>query len=387
MIIKGLRKAVTTVNPYVPGKSIEEVKRELGLKDIIKIASNENNYAPFPKVLKAMERELVNLNRYTDVTFKEIKRLLGELYGACPENFAMSHGAEGMLQTLCKCFIEEGDEIILPAVTYGLYKEISRLMAGIIVEVPMVNHTADLQGIINAFTPKTKLIWLSNPNNPTGTIFPKEQFPGLLDALPDQAWVVLDEAYAEFAPFEALPDRVSLINAGKRIIVTRTFSKAYGLAGARLGYAMAHPDMITIIDTASEPFNANRIALAGAISVLTEDQEACHEALSNIIQDRQRLEHILSEMGMKVVPSSANFVFFETPYNAQLLFRDLLRRGIIVRPCTSWGYPNTLRVTVGTTEQIDRFLETFEDVLRIQEGRSSVEDEEIQSDVFDRLDL
>ena len=299
----------------------------------------------------------------------------------------MSHGAEGMLQTLGKCFIEEGDEVILPSVTYGLYKEISKLMGGILVEVPMKNSTADLAGIINAITSNTKLIWLANPNNPTGTIFPKAQLTDLLEAIPKQAWVVLDEAYAEFAPPEELPDRVALINAGKRLIVTRTFSKAYGLAGARLGYAIAHPEMITVIDTVSEPFNANRVALAGAVSVLTEDQEAYHDALAHIIRDRQRMENILSEMGMQVVPSRANFVFFETPYDAQRLSRSLLLKGFIVRPCHFWGLSKTLRVSIGTTEQMDRFIDIFHEVLKLQEQQSSVGDEKSGPDTYEKLDI
>ena len=364
MEIRGLRKPVLTVEPYSAGKSIEEVKRELGLTDVIKIASNENNYAPFPRVLKAMERELLNLNRYTDITFKEIKELLGNLYGVAPQSIAVAHGTESMFQTLVRSFIEYGDEILMPSVTYGLYKEISKLMGGMVIQTPMNDYTSDLKAMVKAITSRTKLVWLANPNNPTGTIFPKEHLSELLDALPEQAWVILDEAYAEFAEADDLPEWPRLIHGERNVIVTRTFSKAYGLAGARLGYAAAHPDMITVIDTVSEPFNANRIGLAGAISVLTEAQEEYRAALTNIVRDRQRVSEVLRELGMQVVPSSTNFIFFETPYNAQQLAWELLQKGIIVRPCVFWGHPNALRVTIGTSEQMDRFLFEFQDVLK-----------------------
>ncbi|MBD3304809.1 histidinol-phosphate transaminase [candidate division KSB3 bacterium] len=387
MEITGLRKTVRSVDPYVPGKSIEEVKRELGLTTVIKLASNENNYAPFPHALKAMERELGNLNRYTDVTFKEIKHLLADLHDTSPRHIALSHGTEGMLQTIAKCFLEDGDEVILPAITYGLYREISKLMGARIVEVPMQEFQIDIEAIINALTPKTKLIWLANPNNPTGTIVPKHQLLDLLDAMPDHTWIALDEAYAEFASPDLLPDRVALIHAEKRLIVTRTFSKAYGLAGARLGYAIAHPDMITVIDTVSEPFNANRIALAGAIAVLTEDHHAYQHALTHIIRDRQRVERALRQMGMHVIPSHTNFVFFETPYDAQQLARALLLQGYIVRPCNFWGLPNTLRVTIGTTEQMDEFLEVFQELLTPHKAPTLLQEEPLRAGTYERLEI
>ena len=387
MNIQGLRAPVTTVDPYVPGKSIEEVKRSLGLKEVIKIASNENNYAPFPTVLNAMQRELASLNRYTDIEFKEIKGLLGDLYGLSDDHIAIAHGTESMFQTLGRCFIEYGDEILIPTVTYGLYREISKLMGGKVIETPMDGFTTDMEALIQAVTPRTKLVWLANPNNPTGTIFPKESLSRLLDALPEQAWMILDEAYGEFAPPELLPDWATLIQEEQHLIVTRTFSKSYGLAGARLGYAVAHPDMITVIDTVSEPFNANRIGLAGAISVLTEGQQEYHDALQRIITDRTRLQQELTDLGMTVAPSYTNFLFFETPYDAQQLSWHLLQQGLIVRPCTFWGHPKALRVTVGTTEQMNRFMEAFQETLKWQETHMSEQHAHVQLQDHERLEI
>jgi histidinol-phosphate aminotransferase len=215
-----------------------------------------------------------------------------------------------------------------------------------------------------ALTPRTKLIWLANPNNPTGTVFSKTEFEDLLAALPENAWVVLDEAYAEFAPDHELPDRATLLAREYRLIIVRTFSKAYGLAGARLGYAMAQPDMVTVIDTVSEPFNANRVGIAGGIAALSTDRAVAQKTLATMIADRDRMQTALAKMNLKVVPSQANFVFFETPVDAQELTMALFRKGFIVRPCTGWGFKRAIRVTVGTTLQVDRFLAVLEATLK-----------------------
>ena len=369
MEIKGLRKPITRVDPYVYGvdvyeKALEDMQTQSPPVEMVKIGSNENNYGPYPHTLKAMQAELGRLHRYPDVKFNQIKRLLSQVHGIPPEYFSMSHGAEGMLQTIGKCFIEEGDEIIIPAATYGLYRSISTLMGGRVVNTPMKNFCIDLKAVQASLTPQTKLIWLANPNNPTGTVFPKNEFGDLLAALPDTTWVVLDEAYAEFAPAHELPDRATLLAQEQRLIAIRTFSKAYGLAGARLGYAMAHPDMVTVIDTVSEPFNANRVGIAGGIAALSEDRAIAEKTLATMIADRGRMETALKKMHLKVVPSRANFIFFETPMDGQDLTMTLFRKGFIVRPCKAWGYDRAIRVTVGTSEQVDRFLETLGEILK-----------------------
>ncbi|MDK2823128.1 MAG: histidinol-phosphate aminotransferase [Clostridia bacterium] len=364
MNIKGLRRGVMTVNPYVPGKTIEEVKREKGLKEVIKLGSNENAYAPFPGALEAMQQELTRLNCYPDITFVEIKELLSKRYGLTVQHFAISHGAEGMLQNIGKCFIEDGDEVIIPHPTYGLYSEISKLMGARVIETPLNDkYVIDLEAIKKALTPKTKLIWLCNPNNPTGTIFDKNDFNDLLGQLPDNTWIILDEAYAEFAERTKLPEIIEAVQKGKSVIAIRTFSKAFGLAGARIGYAISSPEMITVIDTVSEPFNANRVGLAGATATLKKDHEYYQQSLKTILNDRKRVISELSSLGFEVIPSETNFVFFSTPYDCQELANFLLEYGIIVRPCSSWGLPNSIRVTIGTTDECNKFISTLKHIL------------------------
>lgn len=371
MTPKGIRRAVHEVSAYVPGKTIEEVKRDYGLSDVVKLGSNENPYGPFPASRRAMQQEVDRLHSYPDSSFEEIKRLLGELHGVRPDSVAISHGAGGMLETIARTFIEEGDEVLLPVETYGLYREISRLMGGVTVEVPVTaDYRIDLEAMTQRISERTKLAWLCNPNNPTSTLFDLEAYAAFRDALPETAWIVLDEAYVEFAGAKtggeaadsdeadggaALPDAVAELT-GHNVIVVRTFSKAYGLAGARLGYAMARPEVIRVIDTVAEPFNANRIGLAGAAAVLREDGEAYTRALEATLAERARLTAALCARGYKVADSCTNFVFFDTGADANTLATRMLERGVIVRSCASWGYPAHLRVTVGKPEHTERFL-------------------------------
>ncbi len=364
----GIRPSINGMEPYQPGKFIEDVQNELGLSEIIKIASNENPYGPYPESLREMKRELVKLNLYPDSNFKELRRTLGHIHGISPDCICVSHGAEGMLQTLGKCFIEEGDEVIIPAATYTLYKEISKVMGAKIIDAPMTRERVDISTIEERIGPKTKLIWIANPNNPTGTIVDKKALDRLLDRLPDRTWMVLDEAYAEFTDSALLPECVSLIRDGHHVISVRTFSKAYGLAGARLGYAMAGKEIVTVINTVSEPFNANRVAIAGALAAINDDADTYKKTVSRIKHHRTFTEKRLRRMGLRVIPSHANFLMFETPFPAQRVFDGLLKMGVLVRPCNAWGYDHMIRVTIGTSAQMDTFIEALSMVLHSSES-------------------
>ena len=369
--VPGIRAAIKGVTAYQPGTFIEEVQGDLKMSQIIKIASNENPYGPYPESIKKMTQEIEKLNQYPDSNFKTLRQTLGRVHGISPESICLSHGAEGMLQTIGKCFLQEGDEVIVPTATYTLYKEISKVMGARVIEVPMDRKAVDLLAIKKKVGPKTKLIWLANPNNPTGSLINKTTLNQLLDDLPAHAWVILDEAYAEFADAAMLPDRVALIEEGRRIISVRTFSKAYGLAGARLGYAIAAPPVITVINTVSEPFNANRIAIAGALGAINGDGDHFQKALALMIQDRENTQKRLKGLGLRVIPSQTNFIMFETPIPAQDIFNALLKKGVIVRPCDAWGYPHMVRVSIGTTEQMDIFIAALSTVIQAAKNESA----------------
>jgi histidinol-phosphate aminotransferase len=356
MSAMGLREAIDNIEPYQPGKFIEDLQGDFQLSDIIKIASNENPYAPYPESIQCMRDEIIMLNKYPDSSFKILREALAEIHGISSDCICLSHGAEGMLQTIGKCFLSESDEVIIPQTTYSLYQEISKVMGAKVVMAPLKNDGIDIDSIINRMSDRTKLIWIANPNNPTGNIVDKTKLNQLLELIPDKAWIILDEAYAEFSDPGLLPDRVKLIREGKCLISVRTFSKAYGLAGARLGYAIASERIITAINTVSEPFNANRVAIAGALAVIQQDGKIMQEAVDQIKADRKKIEIRLKAINLRVIPSHANFIMFETPFLANDLFNLLLKRGVIVRSCTAWGYNQSIRVTIGSTKEMEVFL-------------------------------
>ncbi len=357
-----VRKAIKNVKKYIPGKTVEEIQRELGISHVVKLGSNENPYGPFPSVLEAMQQELINLNCYPDANFVEIKKLIGGKCDVNEEYIALSHGAEGVLQTISKSFIEEGDEVVVPQATYSLYPEISKVMGAKVINTPMDGYKIDLSRVLDAVTENTKLVWLCNPNNPTGTMFNHKEFTELLDKMPSHVWLVIDEAYSEFARKDLFPKSLDAVKEGKNLIVVRTFSKAYGLAGARLGYVIARPELIKIIDTVSEPFNANRIGIAGARAALL-DKEYFTKTLEWTINSRAELESNLETMGFEVIPAETNFVFFQTDCSADEIAEALMHQGVIVRSAAGWGYPNALRVTVGKPEENEMFLDALKKVI------------------------
>lgn len=368
-MLKGIRKEAYVCEAYVSGKSMEDVMEEYGLTHIVKLGSNENSYGPYENAKKEMALEIDKLNIYPEKNFIRLKNILGEQFGVDGSYVGIGHGAGGVLETIARTFLEEGDEVLLPQQSYRLYREISKVMGATVKEISLdENYTLDPEAFKAAITDKCKIIWLCNPNNPTGSVMDIKKFEELLNCIPEHTWVVLDEAYAEFAPTEVLPDTIGYIKKHKNLLCVRTFSKYYGLAGGRVGYVIADPEVITFYDTVSEPFNANRIGLAGAVATLTKDKENSKTYGNKMIADREHMNCELEKMGCKVFQSYANFVFFSTPYPASELGELLLRKGIIVRPCGGWGYTQHIRVTVGTTEQNEQFLREMKAVLDTYEA-------------------
>ncbi|MCW1877435.1 histidinol-phosphate transaminase [Erwinia sp. INIA-01] len=368
-MIKEVRKEVYNCVPYAAGKSMEDVMEEYGLSSAIKLGSNENPYAPFHLSTKRMMDEVLKINSYPEKNFIRLKSILAERNNLAAENIGLGHGAGGVLDTLAKTFISHGDEVIVPKETYGLYNEISKGMGAEVKQIPLDGEfRLDLQAMAAAVSEKTKLIWVCNPNNPTGTTVDRNEFYAFIDALPNHVWVILDEAYIEFAKQDHLIDVTRLISEGKKIIKVGTLSKYFGLAGGRIGYCIARPEVITAYDTISEPFNANRIGLAGAVSVLTEDLATCISYGNRLIASRESMIAELREAGCACSESDTNFVFFSTDFAASDIANRLLQQGVIVRPCGGWGYQNHLRVTIGTEEQNKVFIDKFKSVLQTLQG-------------------
>jgi len=363
-MINGIRKEAYLCEAYAAGKSMEDVMEEYGLSHVIKLGSNENSYGPYENSKKEMVAEINKLNVYPEKNFIRLKNILAERFGVDSTYVGIGHGAGGVLETIARTFLEEGDEVLLPMQSYRLYREVSKVMGATVKEISLnADYTMDLDAFKAAITDKCKIIWICNPNNPTGSVMDISKFEDLLNCVPEHTWVVLDEAYAEFAPTEVLPDTIRYIKEHKNLLCVRTFSKYYALAGGRVGYVIADPEVITYYDTVSEPFNANRVGLAGAVMTLLKDQEEYTDCGNKIIQDRERINQELADMGCTFYPSYANFVFFSTPYKAAKVSELLLRSGVIIRPCGGWGYVNHIRMTVGTTAENDVFLKEMKRAL------------------------
>ncbi len=348
--------------------------KEYGLDKIVKLGSNENNYSPFNFAMKAMEKECQRINVYPEKNYVRLKQLLGEKFGLDEDYIGLGHGAGNVLDTIAKTFLDNGDEVIIPRQSYSLYKEISWIMGA---EVKFVDldddYKINLDKIKEQITEKTKLIWLCNPNNPTGTMCDKDKIKVLLDALPEHAWIILDEAYIEFADKNEAPDTIEMIKSGERIMSVRTFSKMYGLAGQRIGYVISTPEFVNCYDTVSEPFNSNRIGLACAVASLRDGAEEINHAMKLIINDRKMMCEKLKSLGCELEDSHTNFLFFKAPYSVPETNERLLQNGVIVRPATGWGYENHIRVSIGTTEENMEFLRVFEKILKEMGGINHVQ--------------
>lgn len=360
------RNEVNVTQPYIQGETEDEVVRKYHLDKVVKLGSNENPYAPYYHSKNAMIRSISTLNRYPEDDFVNLIQLLADENGLKPKNVALGSGAGNIIETVAKMFINAGDEVLIAKQSYRLYREVSRLMGAKVIEIPLTDdYQFDLAEFQQKITDKTKLIWICNPNNPTGTLTDAAKLEAFMDQLPDDVWVIVDEAYAQFADHLSLANFLRYIGH-KRVMVIRTFSKFYGLAGARLGYVLGDPEAIQAYDTVTEPFNTNRTAIAGASAALQFDQTESNKTRKKILGDREGLVESLGLLGFKVAPSQANFVFAQLPDgapDATTVVNALMKNGVIVRDCTPWGYPHHIRVTVGTHAELEFFLSKLTEVL------------------------
>ena len=341
--------------------------------ELHRMMSNENPNPPSKKVQEAIQKYGAMANRYPDQGLV-VRSKIAEINGLDgPGNVMIGNGSSEVFDNIFRCFLQVGEEVIQHTPCFGIYKLRCNILGGKLVSVPMIYEDKELKfdvdAILAAITEKTKIIVVANPNNPTGTIVNKVYLDHLLEAIPSTSWVILDEAYAEFSDYNTLPDRVRLIQEGKRLISVRTFSKAYGLAGARLGYAIADEKIITAINTVSEPFNANRIAIAGALASIRDDQSTMQDTIAKIKKERFKTEEHLKRMGLRVIPSHANFVLFEVPFDADEVCDELLQQGIILRSCSAWGYDHAIRVTIGMTHEMEVFRKALENTLNMLEQK------------------
>lgn len=343
---------------YQPGKPLEEVKRELGLSEVIKLASNENPFGCSPRIWESLQEEAAQTALYPEGSAPELREKLSSHLGVDPEKILFGNGADEVIQMIARAFMEPGVEAVLADRTFPRYQTQIVIEGGEPVEVPLKEGVHDLDAMAQAVTDRTRIVWICNPNNPSGTIITQEQLEAFLAKLPEHVMVVMDEAYFEYVDDPAYPDTLSLLEQDPRLVVLRTFSKIYGLAAFRIGYCVASESIITELNKVREPFNANRIAQRAARAAL-EDQEFVDHCRKANQAGREQIQKQLEEWGLSSYPSQANFVLVDTGRPADEVFQCLLQKGVIVRSGEALGYPTHLRVTVGDEKQNRRFLETL----------------------------
>ena len=356
---------VSDLRVYEPGKPIEEVARELGFGDIaeiVKVASNENELGPSPLAVEAMQEAMPEMHRYPDGGAFYLKRKLADKLGVEPENLLFGCGSNELIVFLCHVFMEQGKNLVMGAEAFAVYFLANALYQGETIRVPMPDHVHDLDAMLAAITPDTRLVAICNPNNPTGTMVTPEAIDAFIEKLPDHVVAIFDEAYFEVMPDDMKPDVLKHIRAGKEnVILLRTFSKAYGLAGLRIGYAVGHPELINLLNKVRQPFNANAMAQAAAMAAL-DDVTHIVETREMVFQGLAFFERELPKIGVEVVPSGANFVLVKTG-NGREVFQELQKRKVIVRPMDPYGLPDHVRITIGTPEQNQTMLDALKGVL------------------------
>jgi histidinol-phosphate aminotransferase len=347
---------------YKPGKPMEEVKRELGLTEVIKLASNENPIGASPKAKAAIERELSQLALYPDGAGMELRGALGQQLGVKGEQLIFGNGSDEIINMIARAFFVPGDQTVMAVPTFPQYRHNALIEGAEVIEVPLKDGTHDLEGMLAKVNEQTKIVWVCNPNNPTGTISTKEEFEKFLTAVPSHVLVVSDEAYSEYIDDPSYPDTIKLLDPYKNLLILRTFSKIYGLASLRIGYGVGHPEIIHLINQVREPFNNSRLAQAAALASVGDQEfvEACRKA------NREGLEFLQAHFdrwGLSYYPAYGNFIAVNVGRPAAEVFQRLLEKGFITRTDPSWNLPTTLRISVGTPEQNQKLVGALAQIL------------------------
>ena len=346
---------------YEPGKPIEETARELGAdpSEIIKLASNENALGPSPKAVTAIRAAIESVHLYPDGSGINLREAIAAQLGLGRENIILGNGSNEVIEFIGHAFLDRGDNVITSEYAFIAYKLIAQLFGAQTIETPAKNFQPDLEGILKAITPKTKIIFIANPNNPTGSLIGQEKIDNFLARMPDDVITVLDEAYFEFR--DDPPDTLQHVRDGRNVVVLRTFSKIYGLASLRVGYGIARPELIEVLQKARQPFNVNGIAQAGALAALG-DNEHLRKSKDEVDVGRAYFEDEFRAMKLKFNPSAGNFVFPNVG-DGPAVFKNLLPLKIIVRPLRGYNLPEWLRITVGTMEQNEKCIAALKKVL------------------------
>lgn len=355
---------ILSIPPYVPGKPRAELERELGITDSVKMASNENPLGPSPLAVQAMERYLREIHVYPESSAPVLRSALAGRLGVSEDAVILGNGSDEIMLLAAHVFVRPGDEAVIGEHTFSMYRIVVEAFGGVVKPVPFTNHRFDVEALAAAVTPRTRLLFLANPNSPTGTSVSRAEFERLLASLPREGIVVvMDEAYGEYVRDADVPRGLDYMAAGVPLIVLRTFSKIYGLAGLRVGYGVSEPWLLELLNRVRPPFNVNAVAQVAAAAAL-EDEDHLERSRRNNEKGLTYLEAELTRLGVEVIPSQANFIAFCLGRNAKPVYEALLRQGVIVRHLASFGMERCIRVTIGTDDDNRRFIAALERVLQ-----------------------
>jgi histidinol-phosphate aminotransferase len=357
-----VKEHIRRLKPYIPGKPIEEVEREFGIKDIIKLASNENPLGPSPKAVEALRGAIEKVNLYPDGSCYYLKKALANHLKVKEDEIIVGNGSDEIIHYIGVTFLSAGDQVIQADPSFVRYESAACLSDCECTMVPLKDYTHDLEAMADRITDKTRLIFIANPNNPTGTAVTARDVERFITRLPNRVIAVFDEAYYEYVEMPDFPDMLSYVRDGANVIVLRTFSKIYGLAGLRVGYGIARQEIIQCLNQVREPFNVNSLAQVAAIAALGDSAHVERSRQVNR-EGKQFLYKEFEAMGLPYIPSQANFVWVDIKTDCRRVFTELLKRGVIVRTCDIFGYPTCLRVTVGTESENQRFINALKEVL------------------------
>lgn len=364
-----VRKEVLNIPEYSPGMPVEEVKRRLGLNTIYKMASNENPLGPSPKALQVMQ-DSCDLHLYPEKNSPDLKKALAEHWGVHEKQVVVGNGADDLILRITQTFLNPKERVLSSQNTFSQYRFAAEIMGGEYVTAPMKNHRFHLLQMKKRIDEKTRLIFICNPNNPTGTIVTREELNEFLHRLPGEILVVLDEAYKEFVDDKEYPQGERMLDEYPQLILLRTFSKVYGLAGLRVGYALCQPQNAAYMERCGPPFAVNRLGQKMACISL-QDTGHVQRSQELVWEQKAYLYHRLDQMGIDYLPTQANFLLIQTGYPAQEFFSALLAKGIIVRSGEPFGYPEAIRLTIGTFKENQLFLQAMEEIL-LQMRRDTV---------------
>jgi len=354
---------IARLKAYVAGKPIEELEREYGVSHSIKLASNENPLGPSPKAVAAIVDRVTDLHRYPDANSHLLRQRLAEKLHVQSPQIVLGNGSNEIIELLVRTFLQPGDEVIMPTPSFLMYEIMVQAGGGTAVKVPLKELVVDLEGMAKCLSGRTRMVFVNNPNNPTGTIVSRDSFQWFLGQIPSRVLVVVDEAYIEFVRDRNCPIGLDYLDSDKTVVALRTFSKAYGLAGLRLGYGVMRQELAALIHRVRQPFNVNSLAQTGALAALDDDDffngtvRTVHEGLGFLYEQ-------LEGLGLECFPSQTNFFLIDVQRDAKEVFEEMLRRGVIIRPMTAYGYPSYIRINVGLPEENQRFVEALKEVLQ-----------------------